>query len=141
MFWKYEGLGNDFLLFRAREASAEEITAEQRDQCESFDSRRDFTPSVVRRICHRSTGIGADGIIVLSRDHLVSPQYRIKIFNSDGSCAKMCGNGVRCVAQFIFDTEWKSNEPFLTEILTDAGTVSASVRFTCLSLLIALDLR
>jgi diaminopimelate epimerase len=123
MFWKYEGLGNDFILFREREqaiAKEEKLTPQRTIET-------GLTPSLIRRICHRSTGIGADGIIILFIDPLASPPYRIKIFNSDGSCAKMCGNGVRCVAQFIFDTEWKASEAFSSGILTDAGIVFASV--------------
>ena len=55
--------------------------------------------SLAVRICERRTGIGADGLIVCSRH---PPSMRI--FNSDGTEASMCGNGIRCAARYFADT-------------------------------------
>jgi diaminopimelate epimerase len=81
-FVKYHGLSNDFILI---EASVElELTVQQ-----------------IQRLCHRQTGIGADGIIVYRYEKQFN-LLNIVIWNADGTQAEMCGNGVRCVAQHFF---------------------------------------
>jgi len=50
-------------------------------------------------ICSRHTGVGADGVLVV--DQSSSSDYRMRIFNADGSEAEMCGNGARCMAVHI----------------------------------------
>ncbi|MEM0449276.1 MAG: diaminopimelate epimerase [Methanomassiliicoccales archaeon] len=82
-FFKYQGLGNDFILL------------------EDFDDQAPKDPSFAVRWCDRRFGIGADGILYLMR----SPRGDafMKILNSDGSEAEMCGNGIRCVAKHLFD--------------------------------------
>jgi diaminopimelate epimerase len=75
-FWKYEGAGNDFVLLR--------------------DTK--VTPDVVRRLCNRHRGIGADGLMVLSPAD--GYDFRMEYYNADGSHAAMCGNGARCIALF-----------------------------------------
>src|SRR3990167_9307630 len=55
-------------------------------------------------VCHRKTGIGADGLLVLDivrARHAVPLRYKMRIINADGSEAEMCGNGVRCLAHYI----------------------------------------
>ncbi len=81
-FSKYSGLGNDFIL---------------------LDNRSKIIPSdnplLFKSLCHRQQGIGADGVILLE-DHL-SADCAMRIFNSDGTEAEMCGNGIRCLAKFL----------------------------------------
>jgi len=74
-FWKYEGLGNDFVL--VDEASAQEAR---------LDSR------LARAICDRHRGVGADGVLV------VGQPPSMLLWNADGSQGETCGNGLRCVA-------------------------------------------
>ena len=84
-FYKLEGLGNDFIL---------------------LDSRRNgFVPSgkLVRRWCDRRFGVGADGVLILLKPSLSSADFRMRILNSDGSEAEMCGNGIRCLARYLYD--------------------------------------
>lgn len=76
---KYHGCGNDFIIVRD-------------DDVEVFSGD---LPGFAARACSRRTGIGADGLIVLSADPL-----EMKLFNSDGSEAPMCGNGIRCFAHY-----------------------------------------
>ena len=85
-FWKYEGIGNDF------------IVVEDRDDSLVKD------PEFVRLACDRSFGIGADGILYISE----SPRAdaRMRVLNADGSEAEMCGNGIRCVAKHLYDSGW-----------------------------------
>ena len=79
-FSKWQGLGNHYIVLHREEVPF------------------DLTPERVRLICDRNRGIGSDGIL------LVGPQsgpaqFRLQIFNPDGSEAEMCGNGVRMVAR------------------------------------------
>ncbi|MEM7604886.1 MAG: diaminopimelate epimerase [Myxococcota bacterium] len=73
-FWKYEGLGNDFIVVEANEPAP-------------FQSR-------AVELCDRHTGVGADGILVLG--DLLSETPRMSVWNADGTSAQMCGNGLRC---------------------------------------------
>ena len=83
-FAKYEGAGNDFILI------------DDRDPHFPSDDK-----TLIRRLCHRRFGIGADGLILLQEDP--GADFRMRIFNSDGSEAEGCGNGLRCLMQFIAD--------------------------------------
>lgn len=81
-FSKYEGCGNDFIC---------------------VDHRKKYLPQEfyqhIPKICSRHTGLGADGVILLESSLL--HDYKMRIFNADGSEAEMCGNGIRCLAKFI----------------------------------------
>ncbi len=83
-FVKYHGAGNDFILIDDREGS--------------FPAS-DF--SLIREICHRRFGVGADGLILLQLSD--QADFRMRIFNSDATEASGCGNGLRCLAQFLYD--------------------------------------
>ena len=94
-FWKYHGLGNDFILFEEREAPKE--------------------PEIVRRLCDRHCGIGADGILYIGESDRAD--VSMTIMNSDGSEAEMCGNGIRCLAKHIWDLTGFQNEEMTIETL------------------------
>jgi len=79
-FWKYEGAGNDFILLDSR-GSAFEPSAEQ-----------------IHALCNRRTGIGADGLMMLSSTPRAD--FAMRYFNADGPEATMCGNGGRCIVWF-----------------------------------------
>jgi len=81
-FFKMHGGGNDFVLVDHRLP----ILAEA-DQ-----------PAFARRVCHRQTGVGADGLILLELSRCADLRWRF--YNADGSQAEMCGNGARCAARF-----------------------------------------
>ncbi len=76
-------MGNDFIII------------------EDLKSQLDLSPQVITKICDRRFGIGADGLI------LVRPakggDFFMLFFNSDGSQAEMCGNGIRCLAKYLYD--------------------------------------
>jgi diaminopimelate epimerase len=106
-FSKYQGLGNDFLLIDAR------ILGE-------IDSP-DPNPEVIRQICDRRYGIGADGLI-LALPPSQGGEVRMRIFNADGSEPEMCGNGIRCLARFLADRDGDGpGRRWLIETL--AGTI------------------
>ena len=82
-FSKYQGAGNDFVVVDMRQAKGP------------------LSPEVVKNLCHRHTGIGADGVLSLWEHELADGEMRVQ--NADGSVAGMCGNGMRCMLQFLFD--------------------------------------
>jgi diaminopimelate epimerase len=89
-FSKYQGLGNDFLVFDLRSHPlAKEWTAD---------------PDGVRLLCDRRYGVGGDGVI-LALPAEAGGDLRMRIFNADGSEAEMCGNGIRCLARFLADRD------------------------------------
>lgn len=83
IFVKMHGLGNDFIFF------------------DNLDGRLRLTPDQVRFLCHRHFGIGADGVITVCPSDRAD--LKMEIFNSDGSPAEMCGNGIRCFAIYARD--------------------------------------
>lgn len=80
---KYSGCGNEFVL------------VDDRNLTFSFVQE----PFWIQRLCDRLKGPGADGVIFLNRSR--DADFKMRIFNSDGSEAEMCGNGLRCFALFL----------------------------------------
>jgi diaminopimelate epimerase len=101
-FEKWEGLGNDFILVREREVGSA------------------MAGDLVRRLCDRRRGIGADGVLLVGED----PQAMV-VLNADGSRPEMCGNGLRCVAALLAG---KASKQLV--IRTDAGDRRARVTWT-----------
>lgn len=88
---KYQGLGNDFLMLDGRQASEPEFCF-------------GLTPERIRQLCDRRFGVGADGII-LALPPQGDGELRMRIFNADGTEPEMCGNGIRCLARFLADSD------------------------------------
>jgi len=101
-FAKYHGLGNDYLVIDAAELPS-------------------ATPAIVRRICDRHFGVGADGLLIWAR----TPGLHVRILNPDGSEAEKSGNGLRILARHLFDRGLVTTEPF--SILTAGGSVTCRV--------------
>jgi len=99
-FTKMHGAGNDFIVINEEEAK----------NIESFGS---FSS----KVCHRHYGIGADGVILVLSSSVAS--FKMRIFNSDGSEPEMCGNGLRCLAKFVYDRGMVKDKRFSVE--TGAG--------------------
>ena len=104
-FWKYHGIGNDFILIDGMNEDAE------------IDKER------CRLICDRNFGIGADGVIFLLPGEKTDVSMRI--INSDGSEAEMCGNGLRCLAKHARDFGIVRKDEFAVSTL--AGVKTAKV--------------
>jgi diaminopimelate epimerase len=81
--FKYEGLGNDFVLLDRRRTG------------------QDISPATARALSDRRRGVGADGVLVLLPSPLA--EARMVVHNADGSVAEMCGNGLRCVVKHLLD--------------------------------------
>lgn len=105
-FTKVHGLGNDFILVDARNGEQPDFNA------------------IAPRLCHRQTGIGADGILaVLPSD---CADIRMRIINADGSEAEMCGNGIRAFSKYVFEKGIVPRQQFAVETL--AGIMRPSLK-------------
>lgn len=82
-FMKWHGAGNDFILMKASELGEEILNQ---------------LPELAKQICHRHFGIGADGLMVVMASTLAD--FKMAYYNSDGSYAAMCGNGLRCFSAY-----------------------------------------
>ena len=98
-FQKYQGLGNDFIIVNCLK--------------EGGEGKERLTTEDIARFCHRKYGIGADGIILLERSE--GADYRMRLYNSDGSEAEISGNGLRCLALYINDNGIDGRKGLLIE--------------------------
>ena len=87
-FTKVVATGNDFILIDEIERT---LVAEEKKS------------SLARRLCNRRLGIGADGLIFISKPSTKDADIHMRIFNSDGSEAEFCGNAARCVTKYIVE--------------------------------------
>lgn len=84
-FTKMHGCGNDYIYV---DGAREQIAQEKK-------------PELVRRLSDRHFGIGGDGVIFINPSD--EADFEMEMYNMDGSRAEMCGNGIRCVAKFVYD--------------------------------------
>ena len=84
-FTKMHGCGNDYIYV---DGSKEQIPQVRK-------------PEIVRRLSDRHFGIGGDGVIFINPSE--EADFEMEMYNMDGSRAEMCGNGIRCVAKFVYD--------------------------------------
>jgi diaminopimelate epimerase len=105
-FVKYHALGNDYLVIRP----------------EDIDG--DIRKKTIERICHRNYGIGSDGILLGPLDSAAC-DFRVRIFNPDGSEAEKSGNGLRIFSRFLWDEGLAHEGPFTIETL--GGPVTCRV--------------
>ena len=90
-FSKYQGLGNDFLMLDGRDAPSTDFCFE-------------LCPEQIKLLCDRRFGVGGDGVI-LALPPNAGGELRMRIFNADGTEPEMCGNGIRCLARFLADSD------------------------------------
>lgn len=96
-FTKMQGLGNDFI-------------------CMNYDDVAKYNLKIVSKfVCDRHFGIGADGLILLGKSNVAD--CKMRIFNSDGTEAEMCGNGIRCLAKYVYDKNIIKKEKLKIETL------------------------
>ena len=84
-FTKMHGCGNDYIYV---DGAREQIEPEKK-------------PELARRLSDRHFGIGGDGVIFINPSD--QADFEMEMYNMDGSRAEMCGNGIRCVAKFVYD--------------------------------------
>lgn len=84
-FTKMQGAGNDYVYING---FVEKIEAEEK-------------PEFVRRMSNRNFGVGSDGVIFINPSE--EADFEMEMFNADGTRSEMCGNGIRCVAKYVYD--------------------------------------
>ncbi len=82
-FYKYHGAGNDFIMIN------------------NLEKNINLKSEYIKNLCDRHFGIGADGLILVESSEIAT--CFMNYYNSDGTLAEMCGNGVRCVAKFFIE--------------------------------------
>ncbi len=109
-FFKYHGLGNDFVVLDRR------------------TSARDIDASVAKVLCDRRRGIGADGVLVILPPTSDAALARMVVHNADGSVAEMCGNGLRCVVKHL--AEHATGRPPRVTVETGAGLLTSEAAWS-----------
>ena len=101
-FTKLQGTGNDYIYMNA------------------FEQEKDWA-EVARKVSDRHFGIGADGLIIATNSSLAD--VRMRMFNADGSEGEMCGNGNRCFAKYVLESDLVQVHERPLEIETGAGVL------------------
>ncbi len=107
-FEKMHGLGNDFVLL------------ERRNLPSTVDEQK-----LAKILCKRNLGIGADGLIIVDLATTRESDFVWDYYNSDGSEAEMCGNGMRCFAKYVFERGFIDNTTF--KVQTKAGIITPKI--------------
>ena len=98
-FTKMTGLGNDYIYVNCINNNLKNI------------------PDLARKVSDRHFGVGADGLILIEKSENANSDFKMRIFNSDGSEAEMCGNGIRCLAKYIHDNNLSNSDKLSIETL------------------------
>lgn len=109
-FSKMHGIGNDFIIID--ESKKELIPENEKAELSRF-------------ICNRHMGVGADGVLFVAPSTKADISYRM--FNPDGSEAEMCGNGIRCFADFVYRNKIIKKETM--EVETKSGIKTIDIIF------------
>ena len=104
-FTKMQGLGNDYLYVYGEPQNPEELSI---------------------RLSERHFGAGSDGMIWISPSE--TADFKMRIFNADGSEAKMCGNGIRCVGKYVYDKGYTDRTELTIETLSGIRTLKLEVK-------------
>ena len=106
-FTKMHGLGNDYLyVYGEVPSNIEELST---------------------KLSERHFGAGSDGMIYISPSAIAD--FKMRIFNADGSEAKMCGNGIRCVGKYVYDKGYTDKKSLTVETLSGIKTLELGVSF------------
>lgn len=106
-FTKMQGLGNDYVYI---------------DCTQNVPSN---LPELAVKISDRHFGVGSDGLICICHSDVAD--FRMRMFNADGSEGEMCGNGIRCVGKFIYDKNLARKTPITVETLAGIKTLQIRV--------------
>lgn len=109
-FTKMHGLGNDYVYI---DCYSKEVDLGNISDLAKFMSNRHF-------------GIGSDGIILICRSDIAD--FKMRMFNFDGSEAEMCGNGIRCVGKFVYDKGLTNKETVKIETLAGIKILNLNVK-------------
>ncbi len=107
-FSKMQGTGNDYLYING------------------IKNRISNHRNLAVKMCDRHYGVGADGIIFIHES--AEADFKMRIFNPDGSEAEMCGNGIRCFAKYVYDYKLTKKTELAIETLSGIRNVSIQVK-------------
>jgi diaminopimelate epimerase len=99
-FWKMHGLGNDYIVIDNRDMKISD----------------DRTAELAKTLCERRFSVGADGLLLVCTSKVAD--VKMRIFNSDGSEAEMCGNGIRCFSKYCYENDIAKKTEFTVETLS-----------------------
>lgn len=108
-FTKMQGLGNDYVYIDC--TNRQQITNEAQ---------------MAKLVSDRHLGIGSDGMILICRSNVAD--FKMKMFNSDGSEAEMCGNGIRCLGKFVYDKGLTRKKEIQVETLAGIKKLKLNIR-------------
>lgn len=106
-FVKMEGCGNDYVYVNG------------------FNTKIDNPNELSKIVSDRHFGIGSDGLIVINPSEVAD--FKMSMYNADGSEGKMCGNGIRCVAKYVYDYKMIDKEVITLETLAGIKTLKLNV--------------
>jgi len=109
-FTKMEGLGNDYVYIDCTKKSKQEI---------------EYISKLASKISDRHFGVGSDGLILICKSDIAD--FKMKMYNQDGSQAEMCGNGIRCVGKFVYDKGLTNNKNLTIETLAGIKTLDMNI--------------
>ena len=107
-FTKMQGLGNDYVYIDAINQNIENMS------------------SLAKFVSDRHFGIGSDGLILICKSDIAD--FKMRMFNSDGSEAEMCGNGIRCVGKFVYDKGLTDKKTLTIETLAGIKTLKLNTK-------------
>ncbi len=99
-FWKMHGLGNDYIVIDNRDEKIGDKKAAE----------------LAKKLCERRFSVGADGLLLVCNSK--TADIKMRIFNSDGSEAEMCGNGIRCFSKYCYENGIVKKSEFMVETLS-----------------------
>nr|WP_295609481.1 diaminopimelate epimerase [uncultured Terrisporobacter sp.] len=109
-FWKLQGIGNDFIAIDGRD-----------DNINSDDYGK-----LAKSVCHRKFSVGADGLLVVKNSNVAD--IEMVYYNSDGSRASMCGNGLRCFVKFVYDNNIINKEKIDVDTLDGIKKIKINLK-------------
>lgn len=107
-FTKMHGLGNDYVYMDA------------------IHQKIDNGSELARFVSNRHFGIGSDGLILICKSDIAD--FKMRMFNQDGSEAEMCGNGIRCVGKFVYDKGLTNKTTVTIETLAGIKTLKFNLK-------------
>lgn len=105
-----QGCGNDYVYI---DGANQQIAQDKKEE-------------LVIRMSDRHFGIGSDGVIFINPSDIAD--FEMEMYNADGSRAEMCGNGIRCVAKYVFDNKLTDKEEFTIESFKKIKYISLKVK-------------
>ena len=107
-FTKMQGCGNDYVYVNG------------------FENKIDNPNKLSEIVSDRHFGIGSDGLIVINPSE--KADFKMSMYNADGSEGKMCGNGIRCVAKYVYDNKMTDKTTITVETLSGIKTLELNVK-------------